>query len=237
MAADYQSADEFVSAVFDSIGDYSEFLTRFGIDFGSDTTLISRLSEFYLAAFAIKNTESKWSEFQNKPAHLFMNNKDGSFNEEAALKQVDDTGEGRGVVCNDFDRDGDIDILIINNSGKPSYYENHHRRIANLGDNFLNLQLRGNGGNRFAYGAKVTAISNAILPTFGLAEGLEKLEQYREMRFENNFISNNAPELHFGLGFHSQVDTLRVEWPNGTVTELTDVDANQFMVLQQPAIP
>ena len=235
MAADYQSADEFVSAVFDSIGDYSEFLTRFGIDFGSDTTLISRLSEFYLAAFAIKNAESKWYEFQNKPAHLFMNNKDGSFHEEAALKQVDDTGEGRGVVCNDFDRDGDIDILIINNTGKPTYYENHHRRVSNIWDNFLNLQLRGDGGNRFAYGAKVYAYTAANIG--GDLVGLGELNQYREMRFENNFISNNAPELHFGLAAHSKVDTLRVEWPNGTVTELTDVDANQFMVLQQPAIP
>ena len=235
MAADYQSADEFVSAVFDSIGDYSEFLTRFGIDFGSDATLISRLSEFYLAAFAIKNAESKWYEFQNKPAHLFMNNKDGSFHEEAALKQVDDTGEGRGVVCNDFDRDGDIDILIINNTGKPTYYENHHRRVANVWDNFLNLQLRGDGGNRFAYGAKVYAYTAANIG--GDLVGLGELNQYREMRFENNFISNNAPELHFGLAAHSKVDTLRVEWPNGTVTELTDVDANQFMVLQQPAIP
>jgi len=160
--------------------------------------------------------------FYGTPARLFMNNQDGTFREEAALRHIDDTGEGRGIVCNDFDRDGDIDIVIMNHSGFPSYYENHFRRLITADDNFLNVRLRGVGGNQSAYGAKVYATS-------------ETLNQYREMRFENNYMSNNAPELHFGLAGDNAVSELRVEWPDGEVTIVSDVPANQFMVIEHPS--
>ena len=63
----------------------------------------------------------------------------------------------------------------------------------------------------------------------------ETLNQYREMRFENNYMSNNAPELHFGLAGDNAVSELRVEWPDGEVTIVSDVPANQFMVIEHPS--
>jgi hypothetical protein len=36
---------------------------------------------------------------------------------------------------------------------------------------------------------------------------------------------------HFGLGDATKVDTLRIEWPSGTVQELKDVPANQILTV------
>ncbi|MEK9712096.1 MAG: CRTAC1 family protein, partial [Thalassolituus sp.] len=160
--------------------------------------------------------------FYGTPSRLYMNNQDGTFTESALLRGIADTGEGRGIVCNDFDRDGDIDIVIMNHNGKPSYYENHFRHAAASGRNFLNVRLHGLQGNVYAYGAKVYATS-------------ESLNQYREMRFENNYMSNNAPELHFGLSADDVVSELRVEWPDGQVSVLENVAANQFLVVEHPS--
>ena len=160
--------------------------------------------------------------FYGTPAKLFMNNQDGTFTEQAFMFGIDDRGEGRGIVCNDFDRDGDIDITIMNHSDVPVFYENHFRRLSDFSDNFLNIRLHGVGGNQNAFGAKVTVSAG-------------DLTQYREMRFENNYMSNNAPELHFGLAAESVIDEIRVEWPDGQVTLFTDIDVNQFMVIQHPS--
>ena len=110
----------------------------------------------------------------------------------------------------------------MNHGSAPEYYENNYRRISNTEDNFFNLRLRGIGGNQYAYGAKVYATSLS-------------LSQYREMRFENNYMSNNAPELHFGLAGDETLSELRVEWPDGEVTVLHDVPVNQFMVIEHPS--
>jgi len=46
--------------------------------------------------------------FQADPSRCFVSNGDGTFTERGAELGVADTGEGRGVVAFDYDRDGDL---------------------------------------------------------------------------------------------------------------------------------
>ena len=46
-------------------------------------------------------------------------------------------------------------------------------------------------------------------------------------------MSQNPTEQIFGLG-HDTVDELRVQWPDGSETVITDVEANQRLVVRQP---
>jgi hypothetical protein len=39
---------------------------------------------------------------------------------------------------------------------------------------------------------------------------------------------------HFGLGDATNVTTLRIEWPSGSVQEFTDVAAGQFLAIWEP---
>jgi hypothetical protein len=55
------------------------------------------------------------ARFAQDPSRLFLSNGDGTFTERSAELGLVDTGDGRGVVCFDYDRDGDLDIFVANN--------------------------------------------------------------------------------------------------------------------------
>ena len=52
------------------------------------------------------------------------------------------------------------------------------------------------------------------------------LQQYNELTLSRGFQSSIAPELHFGLGKYEKA-TVKVIWPNGAISEMKDVLANQ----------
>jgi hypothetical protein len=127
---------------------------------------------------------------------------------------------GRGLACYDYDRDGDLDMLIANSGEAPSLYRNNS--FAD-GNNFLNIRLRGTRDNPHAVGARILVSADGR-------------EQMRELQLGNNYISQNPVEAHFGLGDSEFVDTVRIVWPGleGSVSEIRNVQPNQFLVVHQP---
>lgn len=55
---------------------------------------------------------------ENKQNELFINQKDGTFKEEAARYNLDDKGFSTHASFFDYDKDGDLDVYILNNSYK-----------------------------------------------------------------------------------------------------------------------
>ena len=154
--------------------------------------------------------------FRDLPSRLFMADGTGRFNETAIDAGVTTDRQGRGVVCADFDRDGDIDLFIVNNRNFAELYEN---RLGTDG-RWLGVQLRGVGANTRGVGGRVSLTAGG-------------LTQMREIRIGNNFVSQHVAEAHFGLGGANRVDELRVVWPGGEETVLTDVAANQVLRIEQ----
>ena len=56
----------------------------------------------------------------------------------------------------------------------------------------------------------------------------------RDVIAGRSFLSGTPPEVHFGLGAATQVDTLRVKWADGTETTLQNVAADQWLRLTAP---
>ena len=168
-----------------------------------------------------------WKErvghLEHTPAKLFVNVGGGRFEERAASAGIADTGQGRGVVCFDVDRDGDLDVLIANSAGPPALYRNELRDGGGAAARYLQVRLRGTPGNREGLGARVEIET---------ASG----RQVREIRNANNFVSQNPAVAHFGLGVDDRVHVLRVTWPelDGPVTELTDVAADHLLTVVHP---
>ena len=54
--------------------------------------------------------------FTTDQVRFFHAQGDGTFRERATEVGLEDTGQGRGLACFDAERDGDIDIVITNNS-------------------------------------------------------------------------------------------------------------------------
>ncbi|MCB1056894.1 MAG: CRTAC1 family protein [Acidobacteria bacterium] len=165
--------------------------------------------------------------FNEDPSRLFMSRGDGSFEERSVAAGLDDRGQGRGVVCFDYDRDGDVDLFVANNRGPARLYRND----GGDANRSMEVRLRGRGGNTQGIGARIW------LTTGGLT-------QMRELRAGCNFESQDPAVAHFGLGEATEVDELRVRWPDGDEEVVRNVPATRFLELVEgqvagtvPAIP
>ena len=70
---------------------------------------------------------------------------------DGAVKGLVDRYQGRGVVTADFDRDGDLDVLMVNSDAPPRLYRNDGGNARA----YLVVQLRGNRANSRAIGARI----------------------------------------------------------------------------------
>ena len=161
---------------------------------------------------------AEYGAFDRDASRAFVSNGAGTFVDEAAELGLADTEQGRGVVCADFDNDGDTDILLLHM---------HDDNAATLWvneatENYLRVRLRGATPNTQGVGARVVA-------THGGDDHL------REVTLGSNFASHNPTVQLFGLGSTDAVDTLTVDWPDGEQTVLHTLAANQEVVVDHPA--
>jgi hypothetical protein len=157
------------------------------------------------------------AEFFADPTRLFISNGNGTFAERALELGLDDTGQGRGIVCFDYDKDGDIDIFIANNNQSPKLFRNDGGNT----NNFLNIKLNGLNPNKEGVGSRVTITAN-------------NQNQMRELRVGSNFVSQNPVQAHFGLGNAELVNQVQVDWADGETTVLQNVSSNQFLEIDHP---
>jgi hypothetical protein len=155
------------------------------------------------------------------PTRLWIN-EDTVMSEEGELRGVYDKGQGRGVISFDYDRDGDLDLLVINHAGSP-------RLFRNDGGNqnaWLRVDVEGTMSNRDGRGAKLRVQVEPDGPW-----------QIREVGVGSHFLGEGELIQHFGLGpsFVAGVDVVHrveVEWPaSGIVQSFDNVTGNQTLIV------
>jgi ASPIC/UnbV protein/VCBS repeat protein len=120
---------------------------------------------------------------------------------------------GRGAAAADYDNDGDVDVAINSIGGPLALLRNN----AETG-NWLEVAVRG-----FQPGTEVTA----VLP--------DGRELRRSVLAGSSYLSSEDPRCHFGLGEATKVRELVVRLPGGEESRLTDVSANQLVVVDPGA--
>ncbi|MEL6416090.1 MAG: CRTAC1 family protein, partial [Pseudomonadota bacterium] len=158
------------------------------------------------------------SPYADDTSRLWMSNPDGSFEDMANTSSMRDAEQGRGVICDDFDADGDVDVLLLTLDDQQAamLWTNELS-----GANALSVFLEGKAPNTFGVGALVSITISGVTQT-------------RLVGVNSNFISHNSTIQYFGLGDAADVDALRVVWPDGATTDMTNIEANQYLTVQYP---
>ena len=119
----------------------------------------------------------------------------------------------------DYDRDGDMDIVLLCNAGPLKLWRND-----SPGGKWLQLVLDTSQNPRLAprgRGVRATAVTGPR-------------SRLRYMDGGHSYLGSSEEIMHFGLGTDATVDTLTIVWPLGYVTTLTNVPANQRLTVVAP---
>jgi hypothetical protein len=146
-----------------------------------------------------------------QPPHLFLN-QGGKFQDVAANANggFAQPKVGRGLAYGDFDRDGDLDILLTTNSGPAYLYRNDQLG----GHRSIRFRLTGTKSNRDAIGAVVRVFYNG-------------LSQSQMVKTGSSYLSQSELPLTFGLGQHDRIDRVQIVWPSGEKEEFKDLPAGK----------
>lgn len=151
--------------------------------------------------------------FDADAMRYWENDGTGRFRGRSSESGLNDIEDGKGLLVFDADRDGDLDVFVVNNASEPRFYRNQSSGAGA----WLRVSLEGTASNRQGLGARVSVFADA-LP-----------EQIREMGVSSHFLGQSEDVLHFGLNEAGSADIV-IRWPvSGLVTTLSEIPANSWI--------
>jgi hypothetical protein len=147
-----------------------------------------------------------------QPPQLFLNLGNGKFRDVASETGggFDTPRVGRGLAYGDFDRDGDLDILLTTNNGPAVLFRNDQR----AGNRSIRFELRGTKSNRDGIGTSVSIF-------------LGDQHQSRLVRGGSSYLSQSELPVTFGVGKRDKIDRAVIDWPSGRSEEFKGLQAGK----------
>ena len=150
--------------------------------------------------------------------YLFKNDQSLGFTNVTTNWGLTKASTSNGAVYADLDNDGDLDLVINNLNEEATIYRNN--LSAQSTAHYIKIRLKGDNKNTCGIGAKV------YIKTAGTV-------QFQEQYINRGFQSSVDPVLHIGLGKDSIIESIKVIWPGGKVSMLTQVKADTLLVINQ----
>jgi hypothetical protein len=122
------------------------------------------------------------------------------------------------VAWADVDKDGDLDLLVVDRSGA----NRAHLFINRVGQDraWVQLDLRGTTTNRGGVGARVTLKAGGVT-------------QIREVRAGGGHNVQSDRIVHFGLGDNTAIDEVTVRWVGGVTETITGLEPRRRYRVEQ----
>ncbi len=162
-----------------------------------------------------------------RPNHNFFFECSGyaQYREVGARVGLDDPRIGRGAMTFDYDNDGDLDLLVINQhprelssdlpEARTILYRNDH-----VGGNWLKIKLEGVYAEKDGIGSRVEIkIGDRLL--------------IREIDGGSSHMSQNSTIAHFGVADAEVIDSVTVKWIGGKTQSQTNVSSNQLLTIRE----
>jgi hypothetical protein len=154
----------------------------------------------------------------HQPDQLFRNT-GGRFVEVTVGAELDGGAPltGRGLAAGDLDNDGDVDLVVTNNSGPLRVLRNDTPTRGG----WLALRLVGTRSGRDAYGSMVAVE----------LDGGARLTA--RAGTDGGYLSASDPRLYFGLGDAKSIAAVTVRWTSGRVERWRGIEPGKLTTLSE----
>ena len=124
------------------------------------------------------------------------------------------------MAYGDFDNDGRLDLLLIQNTGPPHLLHNE----SPAANHWIKFIPQGTKSNRDGYGAIVRVTTGAMVQTDTVRSG-------------SSYLSASDRRLNFGLGAAGLANTVEVTWPSGQRDTWHNLAADKIYRLTEAKTP
>ena len=144
---------------------------------------------------------------------IFKNNGNLKFTN-TSTKWIDNSEfNSNGAAYGDLDGDGDLDLVLNNMDDLAAVYEN--KSEENSIGNSIVINLKGPDNNPFALGTKISLL-------------FDHQTIYHEHYPARGYLSSMDYKIVLGLGNVQKIPEMKIEWPNGEISILSNLDVNKI---------
>lgn len=161
------------------------------------------------------NVEQMPGSAMDDPNSLLQQSADGTFQEVSAAAGVATMARSRGAALADLNNDGRLDLVVVNRRAPLEVFQNTTPEPGH----WVTIALQQDGPNKRAVGSFIELRNRNGVQT-------------REVTIGGGHAGGQAVPEHFGLGAHTSAET-RVIWPDGTVGDWVDIEANQSLQIKR----
>ncbi len=133
---------------------------------------------------------------------------------------VSNEHQSYGTAYVDFNRDGHMDLLVVNRGDQEGVQLLQNAKTTN---NWIAMKLIGIESNHQAIGATIT-----LLDELGMTH-------YKEVIAGQSWESQSSSILHFGLGEATSIDSLSIQWPSGLQQSAKVGNLNKYYTIREGA--